>query len=36
MEKYDVDGYPTIIIFEEGKPQKYTGKRTQEGLLEIL
>ena len=36
MEKYDVDGYPTIIIFEDGKPTKYDGKRTKEDLLAIV
>ena len=35
MEKYDVDGYPTIIIFEDGKPKKYDGKRTKEDLRAV-
>jgi protein disulfide-isomerase-like protein len=36
MEKYSIDGYPTIIIFEDGKPTKYEGKRSKEDLLSIL
>jgi protein disulfide-isomerase-like protein len=36
MEKYQVDGYPTIIIFEDGKPKKYDGKRTKEDLLAVI
>jgi len=36
MEKYEVDGYPTIIIFEDGKPKKYDGKRTKEDLLAVV
>jgi thiol:disulfide interchange protein len=36
MDKYDIDGYPTIIIFEDGKPNKYEGKRAKEDLLSIL
>ena len=32
MEKYSIDGYPTIIVFEDGKPTPYEGKRTKEGL----
>ena len=32
MEKYSIDGYPTIIIFEDGKPTPYEGKRTKEAL----
>ena len=36
MEKYQVDGYPTIIIFEDGKPKKYDGKRTKEDLLAVV
>jgi len=36
MEKYDIDGYPTIIIFEDGTPSKYEGKRSKEDLLSLF
>jgi protein disulfide-isomerase-like protein len=36
MKKYEVDGYPTIIIFEDGKPKKYNGERNVEDLLALF
>jgi protein disulfide-isomerase-like protein len=36
MEKYNIDGYPTIVIFEDGKPSKYEGKRSKEDLLALV
>lgn len=36
-EKYQVDGFPTVIIFSNGKMSgSYDGPRTKEGLLEAL
>jgi thiol-disulfide isomerase/thioredoxin len=36
MDKYDIDGYPTIVIFEDGEPKKYNGERTVEDLLALF
>lgn len=35
-EKYEIDGYPTIIIFENGEPKQYKGGRTEEDLLALF
>jgi protein disulfide-isomerase-like protein len=34
--KYDIDGYPTIIIFENGEPKHYKGGRSEEDLLALF
>ena len=36
MDKYSIDGYPTIIIFEDGKPSPYDGNRTKKDLMDIF
>ena len=36
MKKYNIDGYPTIIKFVEGKPQLYQGERDAKSLREAL
>ena len=36
MSKYNVEGYPTIIVFEDGKPSEYTGNRTVDDFLSIF
>jgi len=36
MKKYDINGYPTIILFVNGKPTPYDGYRTEEGFIEAL
>lgn len=36
MKKYDINGYPTIILFVNGRPTPYDGERTQEGFIEAL
>ena len=36
MEKYDIDGYPTIIIFQDGEPKQYKGGRKEEDLLALF
>ena len=36
MEKYDIDGYPTIIIFQDGKPSKYEGNRNREDFIGLF
>ncbi len=33
MADYDVDGYPTILIVDNGKATPYDGDRTEEALL---
>ena len=33
MSKYDVDGYPTILIVDNGKATPYEGDRTEDALL---
>lgn len=33
MSDYDVDGYPTILIVENGKATPYEGDRSEEALL---
>jgi protein disulfide-isomerase-like protein len=36
-EKYGVDGFPTVIIFSNGKKtNSYDGPRTKEGLMNVL
>jgi len=35
-EKYEIDGYPTIMIFKNGKATPYNGPRTEEGFLDAL
>jgi thiol-disulfide isomerase/thioredoxin len=35
-EKYNIDGYPTIILFKDGKPTQYKGPRTKDGFIEAL
>jgi len=36
MEKYNIDGYPTIIIFQDGKPSKYEGNRSKDDFLGLF
>ena len=36
MEKYSIQGYPTIKIFENGNVKEYEGPRTKEGIKEFL
>jgi len=36
MSKYNIEGYPTIIIFDDGKPAEYSGKRTKDDFLSIF
>ena len=36
MEKYNIDGYPTIIIFDNGTPSTYEGGRSKADLLAIV
>jgi len=36
MNKYNIEGYPTIIIFDNGTPAEYTGKRTKDDFLSIF
>ena len=36
MEKYKIDGYPTIILFKNGKPSQYEGARNKDAFIEAL
>ena len=36
MEKYEVDGFPTIIVFQNGTPVPYEGTRTTDAFLKTL
>ena len=36
MEKYKIDGYPTIILFTNGKPSQYEGARNKDAFIEAL
>ena len=36
MSEYKVKGYPTIILFNNGKPTHYEGERTAEAFKEAL
>jgi protein disulfide-isomerase-like protein len=37
IDKYEIDGFPTILIFQNGKPTTYSGKRdTSKTLLKLL
>ena len=36
MEKYGIQGYPTIKVFENGSHSEYEGARTKEGLIGFL
>jgi thiol-disulfide isomerase/thioredoxin len=35
-QKYNVDGYPTILIFRNGTPTPYEGPRTVEGFMKAF
>ena len=37
LEKYDITGFPTIlIVYENGEHEDYTGPRTSEALIKFL
>jgi thioredoxin-like negative regulator of GroEL len=36
MKKYNIDGYPTIIQFVNGKPQLYQGERDSASFKEVF
>lgn len=35
-EKYEIDGYPTIMLFKNGKAVPYEGPRTEEGFMNAI
>jgi len=35
-ERYQIDGYPTIMLFKNGKAIPYEGPRSEEGFLNAL
>lgn len=36
MKKYNIDGYPTILIFENGKHTVYDDERTKEAFMKTI
>ena len=36
IEKYEIDGFPTILIFQNGKAEPYSGKRDVDAFLKTL
>ena len=36
MEKYEVDGFPTILVFQNGTATPYQGSRTTDAFLKTL
>lgn len=36
MSKYNIDGYPTIIVFDNGVASPYDGKRDKESFMSAL
>jgi protein disulfide-isomerase-like protein len=36
MSKYNIDGYPTIIVFDNGVASPYEGKRDKESFMSAL
>lgn len=36
VKKYNVRGYPTIIVVQDGKQMEYPGERTYDGVLAYL
>ena len=36
MKKYEIRGYPTILVFENGSSTEFKGDRTLEGLRSVL
>ena len=36
MEKYEVDGFPTILVFQNGTATPYQGSRTTDSFLKSL
>lgn len=36
MDKYQIDGFPTIVVFQNGNPSPYQGSRTIDAFLKTL
>lgn len=36
IDKYEIDGFPTILVFQNGNPQPYSGKRDVDAFLKEL
>ena len=36
MDKYQIDGFPTILVFQNGVPVPYQGSRTTDDFLKTL
>lgn len=36
IAKYKIDGFPTVMVFQNGKPTPYVGEYTEEMFMKIL
>lgn len=36
VEKYGIDGFPTILIFQNGTPEPYQGERSADAFLKAI
>ena len=36
VSKYNIKGYPTIMIFDDGEHKEYNGERSLEDLLALF
>ena len=36
LKKYNIDGFPTVMIFQSGNGKPYEGEKTKDTLLKLL